>query len=204
MAFYDLYETPDIQGTGEKQPLHARIVPSRTFTKEEFIEWTSRFQHFPKNMIGGIMSAVVDQLAYLLACGYNVEFGDLGHFSLSLKCDKKVTDKRKIRAESVRLGNVNLRVSKEFKQNVIRDMDLERVEVSTAHQQAAMPIEKRLQSLKDFLAQNQAISRMEYQRLTGLSHKKAVNDLNAFIAQGILRKRGAGRTVFYVLNKELS
>ena len=26
-AFYDLYETPDPNDTGEKQPLHARIVP---------------------------------------------------------------------------------------------------------------------------------------------------------------------------------
>ena len=26
-AYYDLYETPDVQNTGEKQPLHARIVP---------------------------------------------------------------------------------------------------------------------------------------------------------------------------------
>ena len=27
-AYYDLYETPDPNSTGEKQPLHARIVPS--------------------------------------------------------------------------------------------------------------------------------------------------------------------------------
>ena len=26
-AQYDLYETPDIKQTGEKQPLHPRIVP---------------------------------------------------------------------------------------------------------------------------------------------------------------------------------
>ena len=25
-AKYDLYETPDVQNTGEQQPLHARIV----------------------------------------------------------------------------------------------------------------------------------------------------------------------------------
>ena len=29
-AKYDLYETPDVQNTGEQQPLHARIVPSGT------------------------------------------------------------------------------------------------------------------------------------------------------------------------------
>ena len=50
-TYYDLYETPDVQNTGEKQPLHARIVPSGTYSKKDFIEhrgtgrtWT--FQHF--------------------------------------------------------------------------------------------------------------------------------------------------------------
>ena len=32
-AKYDLYETPDVQNTGEQQPLHARIVPSGTYSK---------------------------------------------------------------------------------------------------------------------------------------------------------------------------
>ena len=36
-AYYDLYETPDVQNTGEKQPLHARIVPSGTYSQKEFI-----------------------------------------------------------------------------------------------------------------------------------------------------------------------
>ena len=31
-AKYDLYETPDVQNTGEQQPLHARIVPSGTYS----------------------------------------------------------------------------------------------------------------------------------------------------------------------------
>ena len=48
-AYYDLYETPDVQNTGEKQPLHARIVPSGTYSQKEFIERVSRYQHFPQN-----------------------------------------------------------------------------------------------------------------------------------------------------------
>ena len=38
--------------------------------------------------------------------------------------------------------------------------------------------------------------------LTGLSRLKAIDDLNTFIEKGILRKRGAGRTVFYVWQQE--
>ena len=31
-AQYDLYETPDPANTGEQKPLHARIVPSGTYS----------------------------------------------------------------------------------------------------------------------------------------------------------------------------
>ena len=37
-AQYDLYETPDPANTGEQKPLHARIVPSGTYSKKEFLE----------------------------------------------------------------------------------------------------------------------------------------------------------------------
>ena len=62
-AFYDLYETPDPNDTGEKQPLHARIVPSGTYSKKDFIERVSRHQPFPHNIIEGVLGAVVDELA---------------------------------------------------------------------------------------------------------------------------------------------
>lgn len=52
-AYYDLYETPDVQNTGEKQPLHARIVPSGTYSQKEFIERVSRYQHFPRIWLTG-------------------------------------------------------------------------------------------------------------------------------------------------------
>lgn len=35
-AQYDLYETPDPANTGEQKPLHARIVPSGTYSKKSF------------------------------------------------------------------------------------------------------------------------------------------------------------------------
>lgn len=202
-AFYDMYETPDIQNTGEKQPLHARIVPSGTYTQEEFIERVARYQHFPQNMVGGVVGAVVDELANLLARGYIVELGELGHFSVSLKCTHKVMNRREIRAESIRMDNVHLRTSKEFKRKVRREMRLERIEKSKRPAgKTEIPMEKRLQLLQEFLKENGGITRVEYSRLTGQPRLKAIDDLNAFIEQGCLRKRGAGRTVFYVWRQE--
>lgn len=62
-------------------------------------------------------------------------------------------------------------------------------------------MEQRQQLLQEFLKSNGGITRLEYSSLTGLSRLKAIDDLNTFIEKGILRKRGAGRAVFYVWNK---
>ena len=42
-AQYDLYETPDIKQTGEKQPLHPRIVPKGTIGQDEFLDRVRQF-----------------------------------------------------------------------------------------------------------------------------------------------------------------
>lgn len=64
-------------------------------------------------------------------------------------------------------------------------------------------MEQRQQMLQEFLESNGGITRLEYSRLTGLSRLKAIDELNVFIKNGILRKRGAGRTVFYVWKQEI-
>ena len=66
-AKYDLYETPDVQNTGEQQPLHARIVPSGTYSKKEFLERVSHSsQTFNYNVIDAVVGIVIDELG---TCG---------------------------------------------------------------------------------------------------------------------------------------
>ena len=60
-AQYDLYETPDPANTGEQKPLHARIVPSGTYSKKEFLERVSRSsQTFNYNVIDAVVGVVID------------------------------------------------------------------------------------------------------------------------------------------------
>ena len=124
-AKYDLYETPDVQNTGEQQPLHARIVPSGTYSKKEFLERVSHSsQTFNYNVIDAVVGIGIDELAEALSEGYVVELGELGHFSISLKCTHKVMTKREIRAESICFDNVHLRTSKGFKRKIKREIEL--------------------------------------------------------------------------------
>lgn len=203
-AQYDLYETPDPANTGEQKPLHARIVPSGTYSKKEFLERVSRSsQTFNYNVIDAVVGVVIDELAEALSEGYTVELGELGYFSISLKCTHKVMNKREIRTESICFDNVHLRTSKEFKRKIKREIELERVDKSKhSSQKVEFSMEQRQQLLQKFLKSNGGITRLEYSSLTGLSRLKAIDDLNTFIEKGILRKRGAGRAVFYVWKQE--
>ena len=154
-------------------------------------------------VIDAVVGVVLDELAETLAEGYIVELGELGHFSISLKCTHKVMTKREIRAESICFDNVHLRTSKEFKRKIKREIELERVDKSKhSSQKVEFSMEQRQQLLQEFLRKNGGITRLEYSSLTGLSRLKAIDDLNTFIEKGILRKRGAGRTVFYVWQQE--
>ncbi len=159
-------------------------------------------QTFNYNVIDAVVGVVLDELAETLAEGYIVELGELGHFSISLKCTHKVMTKREIRAESICFDNVHLRTSKEFKRKIKREIELERVKSKHSSQKVGFSMEQRQQLLQEFLKKNGGITRLEYSSLTGLSRLKAIDDLNTFIEKGILRKRGAGRTVFYVWQQE--
>lgn len=204
-AYYDLYETPSPKGREEKKSLHARVCPIKTYTQEEFIKHVAAFQLLPKNQIAGALTAIIDDLCDLLADGYTVEMGDLGFFSTSLKCLQETDDENeKIRAESVTFQNVHLRVSSKFRKRIKHAMKFERVHSLTRKQKKiTSTVEERKKRLVSFLKIDICITRKEYIRLTGLTPYEAMKELNDFISQGILRRRGAGRSVVYVAGENL-
>ena len=52
--------------------------------------------------------------------------------------------------------------------------------------------------LELFLKQNVCINKNEYIQLSGLTRHAAIDELNNFIRQGFLRRRGMGRSTVYV------
>lgn len=204
-AYYDLYETPSPKGKEDKKSLHARICPQKTYTQKEFVEHVATFQHLPKNIIGAALGACIDELCDLLADGNIVELGELGFFSTSLKCLRETDDEtKKIRSESVQFQNVHLRISSTFRKRIRRAMTLERVHSTTKKQKNAKESteEARKIKLELFLKQNMCINKKEYIQLTGITRHAAIDELNRFIQQGFLRRRGYGRSTVYVRQQE--
>lgn len=199
-AFYDLYETADVQKTGEKQPLHPRLVARGTMTKEEFIDHVHRFSHLPRNVLSGCLEAFQDELAEALANGWKVELGDIGFFSISLK-GKAVMNKKEVHAQSISLKNVTYRASTKFKRKVNQGLSLERQQSATRPPGKLCSDEECLALIDKHLEKYPCINRQNYSDLTGHHKKLALKELQQFVNQGELIRYGKGAGVVYARKK---
>lgn len=194
---YDLYETPDLAKSGEEQPLHARVVLKGCYTAQEFIEQVVAFQHIPHAQLVGAIEAISSQLRHLLLKGFSVELGDIGHFSLSLKVDKRAMSPEELRSPSVSLKDINLQINRQFKKYIESKLELQRYH-SPFRVKNPLTEEKCLQRLNRFLEKQPCINRHDYETLVGKTKKQALKDINAFLEKGILKKYGIGRSVVYI------
>lgn len=194
---YDLYETPNPDKNGEELPLHARVVLKGSYTAEEFVEQVTMLQHVPHAQVVGVIEAISKELRHLLLKGFSVELGDIGYFTLSLSVDKKIMDANNLRSPSVSLKDINFRVNRQFRKDIESELNLQRYH-SPFRVKNPLPEKKCLQRLEKFLEEHPCINRQDYAQLVGKTKTQALQDINAFIKQGILKKYGVGRSVVYI------
>ena len=142
------------------------------------------------------MQSFQNELRDLLANGWVVELGDIGYFSVSLQ-GPPVMKKEEIHAQSIKLKNINFRPGAQFKKEVGWQMRLERGESFTRSHGKGYSKEECLSIVNEYLSKYPCLTRADYCRLTGHDRKRAVNELNAFIEQGVLMRYGAGKQVVY-------
>ena len=194
---YDLYETPNPDKDGKELPLHARVVLKGSYTASEFIDMVTALEHIPHAQLVGSIEAISSTLKHLLLKGFSVELGDIGYFSLSLSVDKKVVEPEDLRSPSVSLKGINLRINRQFKKDIETSLELQRCN-SPFRVKNPLDEKKCLQRLNFFFEEHPCITRQDYMRLTGKTKKQALQDINAFIEQGVLQKYGLGRSVVYI------
>ena len=194
---YDLYETPDLTKSGEDQPLHARVVLKGSYTAEEFVEQVVVMQHVPHAQVVGVIEAISKELKHLLLKGFSVELGDVGYFTLSVTVDKKVMNAEDLRSPSVSLKDINFRVNRQFKKDIESELVLQRYH-SPFRVKNPLDRERCLERLEKFLEEHPCINRQDYAMLVGKTKPQALQDIRAFLEEGILKKYGSGRSVVYI------
>lgn len=186
------------KGKTGKKSLHARVCPKKTYTSQEFVEHVAAFEHLPKNRLRGTCCHCRRSL--LSACRWkHCGIRWSGFFSTSLKCLKDTDDDEdEIKPKSIAFQNVHLRISSEFRKRIKHEMKFQRVHSLTRRQKIVnSTVKERMKKMVSFLKINICITRKEYIGLTGFTPYEAMNELNDFISQGLLRRRGAGRSVVY-------
>ena len=194
-AIYDLFKTPN-PNKEEPQTLHARIISKGTVDKEEFLDRVHKFTGISRSLLTGAMEAFANEARDLLAEGWNVELGDFGFLSTSLKCPP-VNKKNEIRGTSIQMKNIHLRTSRTFKKAVSDQMRLQRGESPTRPKKSSISRDACLARLNQYLESHFFISRTDYSLLTGRNKKVAIEELNIFIENGFIRREGVGKLSIY-------
>ena len=83
---YDLYDTPDIQQTGDAQRFIPRSIQRNRRSGRISRPCTQIHRNKPQ-FTGGRHAVFQNELRDLIANGWIVELGDIGYFSVSLKRD---------------------------------------------------------------------------------------------------------------------
>lgn len=192
-AKYALYENPNPKGDGEKQPLHARIVPWGTVRTEEIAQDIADSCGYSTAVTKGMLDALAHIISRNLSRGYTVELDELGSFSISLK-SRPVMDKKELRSCSVSFGNVHFRGSKKLKDR-LSSLRLERDPDAgtTCH-----PPAKRRTQLLGYMKEHEYINRAQYMQLNSCNRSTAISDLSELMEEGILKRLGNGKAVLYV------
>lgn len=198
-VYYDLFETPGIQNTGEPQPLYARLIPKGTIAQDEFIDRVHSFTSISHRLLQGTMKAFTDELCDSLTNDWAVEFGDLGYFTPSLKSHWVMT-KKELRSASVSLLGLNFRLSELFFRELNGEISFERKPASKVPLIARMlSKEEGLKFIQEYLLKYPCINRAQCSHLAGRNRRQAIVELNVFIQEGSLMRHGVVRTVVYAV-----
>ena len=128
MAKYKLQEMPDVHHDGKRR-VYPKMIINRTLSRKEFVEMMHDYHRGTSpSMVEAVLIDVEDMLVRMLSMGYNVNLGNLGHYSLSLefKDDKPAEmqdEDDKMTYRRVGVKNVNYRAAPEFVKEVMLETD---------------------------------------------------------------------------------
>lgn len=191
---YDLYENPDPKKSGEKQPLHARFVPTGRITADELCEYVARGNTFQPGEVKALLACLTDTIVNELAAGKTIELGDIGTLSLTLSC-RQIMEKDEIRSASIRVKNMTLRTSVEMKRK-LASIHMERN--PNGWQSKNVGEETITRRLTEYFASHPFMRSSDYCRLRECKRGKGVMELNRLVEEGKLVRNGKKSTVVYM------
>lgn len=185
MAKYKLQEMPDVHHDGKRR-VYPKMIINRTLSRKEFVEMMHSYHRGTSpSMVEAVLIDVEDMLVRMLSMGYNVNLGNMGHYSLSLEFkDDKPTEMRdeddKMTYRKVGVKSVNYKAAPEFVKEVMLETDrnLER-DMGGVNRvlKSNYTREERIARALQVIEKNGFISLDDYAQLNNMSRTVASSDL---------------------------
>ncbi len=198
-AYYDFLENPNPKGDGEQQPLHPRIVVKETIKTDRIVEDIAFSASITQGDMAAALSALEERLSHYLSNGYNVELGNIGYFSATLKA-RPVMEKSEIRSMSVSFDSINFRPTAKFRKSLKGELRRAPYGFRKSKNQ---PVEERKELVINHLEKYPFITRKEYSLLTGRLKTLALKDLNEWVEERFLKAYGNGNRKVYMKGESL-
>lgn len=208
MAQYIKKEMPDMNGTGEKRAYY-KLKTWRKLDFDEFVKRCSSIHRaYGSSVIGGVVAAVCQHLAYEIANGYSVKIDGLGTFTakLGVRKDKKMDgfeeETTKRNALSIEVTGVSFRADKNMIREIDQNCDLERGGEERL-KKPKLSQEQRIERARQFLQKNTFMHVDEYAHITGLSYSTASRELRQIVSDPTsgITSQGRKSSKIYLLTK---
>ena len=197
---YDFKANPFKEKDG-KPVLYPAVVVKETITTDHIVKelskphirravWWECYRRWP-----------IDMVVSHLRQGKNVRLDGLGTFSLALS-SREVTDRKEIRAASVRIKKVNFRPVPELVKRVRQETDILRAEFGFLPTVKKRSKEERWTLLEAYLKEHGSITRLAYSEWLGVARTTAAYELKAWYEEKRLDKEGKHSHAVYVLRKQ--
>lgn len=193
---FGLYATPQPRGEENSEAQHARALTCGTKTLDDICYVLSDRSTLTSADIKGVLDGLAGYIRESLEYGYHVELEGLGFFSLALKSTPHTlpSGKKTVKAE---VAGINFRCSCQLK-SAVRRIKTKPVQRSGT----PFDLEERKKRMMEYLGKYPYLNVTDYRSLNGCTYYRAKQDLNKFVADGLLRQTGQNSHRNYLLIPE--
>ncbi len=185
---YNLRENSLVK-EGDENRLYPKPVISGTKYTEDIIKEMAASASFTPGVIRGVLEELGNYIERNLLNGYNVKIDNLGTFSVTLK-SRPISEKNEVRSQSIELDSMKFRPTVDVIKTLKSKSHFERTRIGFHSSSQKYTREERKEMLMKHLDNNGNISNMEYAELTGLLPSTSLRELNYFVSNNIIIKRG--------------
>lgn len=191
---FELYKTPMPEEKKNKMRYHARTISYGTVETEDLVyRIHSRCTLNPSDIIA-TLEEVKYEVAQCLKEGKKVHIDGLGFLQVTLSCEEVIRNPKDKRVHTVKLKAIKFKADKALKAE-LSDMKFERSKYKPhSAELSKTEIDRKL---TEYFAENQIITRRDFQRLCQMTQITAYRHIKRLIEEKKLQNKGTTHQPIY-------